>query len=834
MSQFKSVLKTLLIVFAASALVFSALIPFLIKSELLEKALIRRTEEVAHGAFIFDHLTPSFWPRLQITVHDAMLLSAAEKGFQFKAKEIKIHLNLLAALMKRLDIESLEIKEGEFEIPLSDSFLLEKLVIRPVALKVRSVRHGEPMQVSVSGGLEGTARTLEGKFLLTLEHFEKWDWDQAALQGRLTLRPFELNGLKKRMKSRDSAIQEGSLSSTLEVSKAKGEADLAVEGRFDLAGLVYEMRDEGNAAKSPSLDTGFAFKAKFNLEKESFVLDESVWITPVGRAEIKANGSFGAWEIQDMRLTATNLLLEAIPQYALSLKSFIPSNVGFSGVSDLELFVKGTPDHLSLHGNWDLTPTLLTYGRFFSKPKDVPIQLIFDYLVKDQKILSGDFSTRFQDLSVKGSFSNWDFVKDEGQVNLITNKFSLEGWEAFLPLIQPCRLHGEMKILANFKGSPAEARKAETMLNITLEDAEMVNDKGKGIRRVHLAFDYGPVMLQAKQVELTLDDAALTGEFSIRQILSHPEAKWAWKSPSLEPAAFLEALQQHAGRWFSKETNETLGRSKMLFRKIFPVAEPFENISAEGEWKAGRLHIQNLDFEAYSGAVHAEASLNSSEGIPAYWVEGEATRLSLARFFPKGEDGKSWVEGNLFLKGHLEGAGFEWSGGGSSLSGRGTISMTNGEFPGFDLLASVGGIEGFSGLNAFLTQKTSFDDLRFDYEIAKDKIMATQLNVSSADLTAQGNGDISWDGHLNHRLDVFLSPALTDKVMAPLLGRKSVEGNQQFGPVPLLLSGPIAKPEIKPDPNHLPRLLDDLRNKQTQRVLRNFLPEEALFKRRGP
>ena len=93
-------------------------------------------------------------------------------------------------------------------------------------------------------------------------------------------------------------------------------------------------------------------------------------------------------EIKDLRVTLSDLQMESLPQYFLSFKEAVPLNIGFSGLSSLELSMEGTLDHLAIHANWDLSSTLLSYARYFSKPKDVPLNLNFDFILKDSDSLA--------------------------------------------------------------------------------------------------------------------------------------------------------------------------------------------------------------------------------------------------------------------------------------------------------------------------------------------------------------------------------------------------------------------------------------------------------------
>ena len=103
----------------------------------------------------------------------------------------------------------------------------------------------------------------------------------------------------------------------------------------------------------------------------------------------------------------------------------------------------------------------------------------------------------------------------------------------------------------------------------------------------------------------------------------------------------------------------------------------------------------------------------------------------------------------------------------------------------------------------------------------------------SPDLAVDADGEVLLDGTLNYRLKAYLSTALTTHFLTPILGvKRETFQNKQFGPVPLLLSGPVGSPEIKADARQIDELKENLLRKKTQRILRNFLPEEAVFKKK--
>ncbi len=110
--------------------------------------------------------------------------------------------------------------------------------------------------------------------------------------------------------------------------------------------------------------------------------------------------------------------------------------------------------------------------------------------------------------------------------------------------------------------------------------------------------------------------------------------------------------------------------------------------------------------------------------------------------------------------------------------------------------------------------------------------MTEKLLLLGRGLITKANGESSLDGILNYRLDVFLRAPLADDLLTRLLGSSSTGEDTPLGPIPFLVTGPLAKPELKPDPNLLAEFQDNLARKKTQKIFRHFLPEDLFFERR--
>jgi len=138
-------------------------------------------------------------------------------------------------------------------------------------------------------------------------------------------------------------------------------------------------------------------------------------------------------------------------------------------------------DHLALHANWNLSPTILTYGRFFQNLRIFPEYCLWPFAQRRVN-LAGDFTIRIHNTSFKGSLLDFKIKDKNGQLNLLTNKFNLGGWRLWS---RPARgvLSGDMKVFLNLKGDFRNPSALERMMNITGGTGAITRKEGAQIEK---------------------------------------------------------------------------------------------------------------------------------------------------------------------------------------------------------------------------------------------------------------------------------------------------------------------------------------------------------------
>jgi hypothetical protein len=129
----------------------------------------------------------------------------------------------------------------------------------------------------------------------------------------------------------------------------------------------------------------------------------------------------------------------------------------------------------------------------------------------------------------------------------------------------------------------------------------------------------------------------------------------------------------------------------------------------------------------------------------------------------------------------------------NSLAAQGRLEVTKGQVKMLDLLGSIRrALEG-RGREATAEGETAFSTLTTDLRVSDRQLLLSELALSGPALTAAGEGAIGFDQSLAFRLRVLVAGRI-----AELLGSRPVEGKAAEGTLPVVVSGTVASPSVRP------------------------------------
>jgi hypothetical protein len=611
----------------------------------------------------------------------------------------------------------------------------------------------------------------------------------------------------------------------VEIKKKAQEAFLELTAAGTGKGLTYEVPQGSAWVASPELDAEWKVTAAWNNDTTELKLHKGLAKLPFG--EIEANGSMklNTGEISGMHVAGSNMALEDLLKYWPGLENALPFHVGFSGPGKWVLSMEGTLDHLSLHFGWDLAQVLLSYGQYFSKPKDVPLDLDFDLLLQKGVLLGGDFAVKFKELSMKGNLKDLDLKTGGGQLNLITNKFSMTGWEQYIPALQGYKLEGGAKLMANWKGDLRQLEKAEHIFNISFDQASWTIPEGAGFRNASLSLDYSPLMLEGRQMQFEIGGSSFVADLKISGFPEKPKVIAKVSAGELKP---LEVWQAVVALWQRKAEgagSNTYDQAKEFIQGICPKDQVLKNVLADVLYEEGAWNVPALHIEGYGGKADLKGAMNFSGKEPEYGFDGEVHGLDLGLFMGRQNAAHKVLEGALDLKGSMAGTGWgpeAWS---KSLAGLGEWTLTGGKFLTFDLKDALSTIEHFRDLGEIRPSLKDFDSMNFQWKISDGKMTTDNLLVKSKDYVLDGEGALGFDGLANFRTDVFLSSEIAVKLLPDMVSSFKKDPQAHLGPIPVLFSGSLLAPEVKPDPAQAQELTDKIRKGKAKDFLYELVTE---------
>lgn len=799
----------------------------LLLSPKLQEALAQKVQVLTEGTLRYQGFRVRYFPQPQIILehpqltftNDPLVVEADAIGFDF---------SILPLFFGRADPVAFYAQNGRTHLSLPFLSFMNPVPLEHFSLQIGAIRPRIPIPIHFVSDFAGKPKVLVFKGHVIVDSVEKWNWEKTSGHFVAELKELSIGRSTAEPKYDPKSsflFKSGQVNTFLEIQKKSGEAFLEIKTTGSGKALTYEVLQEKEWVTPPSFDAEWDFTTIWDHSTEELKFQKMIVKMPFGNLE--ANGGFklSTGEISGMHLTVSKMILENLLQYWPGLEKILPFHIGFSGPSKWVLALEGTLDHLSLHLNCALSDALLTYRSYFAKPKDVPLDLTVDFLIQKGKTLSGDFAVKFQQMSMKGNLTGLDLTTGEGQLNLITNKFSVTGWEQYIPLLQDYKLKGEVKILSNWKGDLRKLEQAEHILNVTIEQGACVTAEGKGISNAVLYFDYSPLMFEGRKMQFDLGGSKFMADLKMTDDSGKVNAAGKLSSEELKPLGAWQSfmsLFQHKPKDVGPDIYDHVKRSLEI---LFPAEQSLKNFSSEIRYVDKKVDIASLKFEGYGGQADFKGTIRFQEQEPRYHGEGKIRGLNFGLFLGRQDSALKFLEGTLFFKSSFDGAGWGKEAWAQSLKGQGEIKLENGKFQSFDLKDAMATIGSLKTIKDVVPALRDFESMDFNWQVFDGKISTENLLVKSKDYVVSGKGTIGFDGLSNFRVDSFLSLPLAAKVLPDMAPSLLKETRAHLGPIPLLISGQLTSPEVKPDPAQAEGLTQRIQHGRAKDVLYELVIE---------
>gem|GEM_PF-2221768 len=771
----------------------------------LPALLISQTEKHLRASLSFQDVKMVLVPFPALQLNQPHLESMEGAFTPWTAEEVRLNLRLLPLLWGKVEFSGFRLRGGEGR--------LWKIPLHRVELKINGLGYGK------SASFKGRALTPQGKEILRAqgkfvsgrpgENF----WKDLGLKGELALSGFSLyQGLDPEIHRQiPRSFGQSEWKGQLRFNKEKGAPTVSGSTQFEVQNL--------SAPNTPNFSLTGESALAWNLATNFFEFKQLSVKSPFGELT-----GYGIWntdtrEIKEARFVGRKVILESVLRSFPDLNRVLPLDTGVSGEGEFDFALQGSWDYLSLHANWNLTSAVLTYGNVFSKPKDFPMVINFDFLLKGGSELSGDISTRVSNTTVKGALVSLDLQKGTGEMTLITNKFDLKNWAPLLRPLASYAVSGEAKVLLSAKGNLIHFSEAQKMFNLTLDKVSLLTADGHGLKEVSGQIDFSPLNFRIRDLVLKLGETSLQAQAEIFNFFENAQGHFEILSPQVEMESLLKNLESIHLMSHFQTAFPYWPQVQTELRRFLPASVPLEEFSLKAEVAPHKLTLKEMEFRVFAGGVRLGAEIDRSGESPRFSLQVQLDQINLSRYFEAQRTKELWLDGNLFLSGHLNAEGWEPGGFSKALTGAGALSVTNGEWHAIDLIAPVRNLAPFAPVLSGSSQTTPFHDLKAEWKYRDGRFETEDILIHTPDYWIEGKGNLTLEGMLNSRFDVYLSEGLTQKLLDSWKADE-MASNRLLGPIPMLVVGPLKKPELKIDDRSFERFLESLRARRFRRLLR--------------
>jgi len=792
-------------------------LPFLIRSEALEGSINQVIQKQTAYLTHFKKIRISFFPTPVVHIENMEL--TPQEGVDLplvRAERASFRPSLFSILIGKPALAHGAIKGADIHYTWRGENFVKTISLKDSSVDFWNVASNRPVRFKIKGKFLSDSENINvsGTVQSNFEHFKIKDLN-SKIQAQVG--PLELAHLTEWWGAPlPIHVEQGTFGFSAQLIKSEGTSNLEIKGTTDLNKLVYQLPPKPIA--STSADYQLQFDTTIDLNTGILDIKNGSLNAPFG-GPFELDGSLNIFSgsLHEILIKTQSLRLETLPQYVLSLEKVLPVNLGFSGETQVDFYIKGEPELLLVNLNVDLTNTNLAYSKYFSKPSGIPLTFKSDMKLALARALRGDFSLDFEQAAFKGSLVGLDLASGEGEMTILTNKFSIGGWEKYFPLLRQFELSGDIKVLTSIKGNFNRLNEARIMNNISLDSLQARSANGAEIKNLSGSLDSGPLDSELKDLRFEIGNTAFSANGKMFQ---RPEAKWLIdiRSPKVDVVDLTSQVRKAAEAIEPTQTKTDWNSIENSIRQFFSSSESVEQFETQLAFDSKHFLIPQFKFLVFGGSVSGRAAFDQSKEVPTSFAELDVQRLSLSRM--QNSSTQPVMLGNLFSYMHLTGQGpfdSQWL---SRLQGKGSLSVTNGELHTVDLLGGLGQIAQLAPLESLKSGVTHFDDIRGDFDISNQKITTQNAMLVSEDFQVEAQGDMSFEGILNFRLAVYLSPALSQQISSRL------GENARLGPIPILIVGPVSQPQIRQDPLLITSFVQSLVQGQFSKITAGFFSKD--------
>ena len=485
-----------------------------------------------------------------------------------------------------------------------------------------------------------------------------------------------------------------------------------------------------------------------------------------------------------------------------------------------------------MKGTLEATDAAMTYGKTFRKDRGIPLVVFTDAQFEDNLIHLGQANVKLNTLDLAGT--GQIKLGDVPLINLslTSNRFSLDGWEKLIPLIQDYQLSGNLDVRATLQGKIGKGAlpQVQGVANLAKVSAKPPQFP-KPIKDLDTTINFTGDKAELKDTTLSLGNARLRLAAQIERF-APLTLSYKLSTSEIWPADFQASLAEDRKadviKNLSSDGTLSTKDGALTFRGNLASAQgtlykiDYTDLGTSLVLENKIASIRKFRVNALRGSLQAEGEYAFNNPAPRFSLASKAQGIDLRELY-RSLDPKSShdIQGRLNGDMKVSGTGKDWDGIKSSLRGQGQAEVLEGALLDFNIADGVlSGITGIPGLNSlinpqvrkkypetFEAKDTKFKELKGLFDLADARMNVKDLRIAAADYTVQGNGWVNFEKQVNFQAVLLLSQPLSADLARSAREVTYAFNSQNQFELPFSLTGTLPRVKPRPDVGYLGKMV---------------------------
>ena len=516
-----------------------------------------------------------------------------------------------------------------------------------------------------------------------------------------------------------------------------------------------------------------------------------------------------------------------------AIRTALPRELDFSGILTVKnLRFKGTLKKLALAGSLEGTDAAIKFGKNFNKASGVPLVLSTDakYVPGGLNLSQTKLKLHNMELAGKGDVR----LGNVTAVNLAldSNRFSLDGWEKIIPLLQDYQLSGDVEVHTTVRGNVGKGAAPQVQGTLVLAGASVKPPQfPKPVKDLDTKINFTGERATLSDTTLSLGNARIRLAAAIERF-APLTLTYKLSTPEIWPADFQAGLAEDRKadvlKNVSSEGSLSMANGTPTYQGKIASAQGilhqvnYTDLNANLTLENKVANIRDLRVKALKGSLQANGEYAFNDPTPRFSLASKVQGIDIKELYQTLDPKASRdIQGRLNADMKVSGTGKGWEEIKPTLRGDGQAEVIDGAVLNFNIaenaLSGITGIPGLTSLinpqlrkkypETFESKDTHFKEMKGFFNLANSRLNIKELRMAAADFTVRGNG---W-ANFERRLD-FDAVLLFSQPLSADLGRSTKELTYAFNSqnqleIPFVVKGTLPNVKARPDSSYVGKLV---------------------------